>query len=336
MKVEKKELQPQLIEVTVSVDAQDYAEVERKRTEQVRKNADLKGFRKGYAPVGLIKKMYGTEILGESVNKVVGEALDNYLKENKMHVLGDPLPCEDQADNEWVSGNNFVFKFEVCLSPEINFEPGKDDVVNQYTVTVSAKEKTETQKRFKEYYDKAKENNPEAETKTDDQIKDEVEKNLAEQYKSAAEYRLNEDIRKHFVEKAAMNLPEDFLKRWLFAANDGKFTKEEIDNQFDGFQKDLKWQIVRGYLMNKFDFKIEKEDIEAMAASYVRSQYAMYGLPEVPDELLKGAVENMLQNREQLSRIVESAEDKKVIDKLREVITVKAAKITSEKFNAAQ
>ena len=155
---------------------------------------------------------------------------------------------------------------------------------------------------------------------------------LEAQYKNEAEWRLNKDIRDYFVQKAGLQLPEAFLKRWLLVANNGKVTAEDIEKEFDGFAADFKWQLVRGYLMNKFGLKIEEGDIHEAAKAFVTYQYAMYGLSNVPEEMISEAVVNVLHDQKQVERLVEQVEDQKVIARLKEEITLKSTKISSAKF----
>ena len=84
--------------------------------------------------------------------------------------------------------------------------------------------------------------------------------------------------------------------------------------------------------MRKYDFKVEQKDIQDAAVGFVHYQYAMYGMPNVPEEIVKEAVQNMMSDRKQIDRLVEQVEDNKVFGKLKEEVTIKAKKITSEKF----
>ena len=78
---------------------------------------------------------------------------------------------------------------------------------------------------------------------------------LEENYKQESDYKLSKDLREYLVKKADIKLPEEFLKRWLFNINDGKFSKEEIEKEAPAFFEDFRWQMVRGYIMQKFDLK---------------------------------------------------------------------------------
>lgn len=327
MKVLENRIDDLNLELTIEVEAADYAEIERKRLAERKRNADFKGFRKGMVPASLIKRVYGEQCLVEAVNKVVGDALDNHISEAKLHILGEPLSSEKQPELEWTDGNSFTFIFDMALSPELSFEVSKDDTVPSYTVSVAAKDKSTMVENLKKYYSEKKEE------KSDEDIEKEAGERLESQYKNEAEWRLSKDIRDYFVTKSAIRLPEEFLKRWLLSANKGKVTKEDIDKEFDAFAADFKWQLVRGYLMRKFELKIEENDMREAAEAYVTYQYAMYGIGNVPKEMVQEMVVNVLHDQKQVERIAEQVEDQKVLAKLKELITLKPSKISSTKFH---
>ena len=115
----------------------DYAENVKKAIKDFRKKAKYPGFRPGMVPEGLIKKQYGTSILAEEINKVLQQALYEYIRENKINMLGEPIPTTDNDQNELVDGNTFNFKFEIALAPEFNVELSKKDKVAYYDVQVA-------------------------------------------------------------------------------------------------------------------------------------------------------------------------------------------------------
>lgn len=329
MKIEKKKIDELNMELTLKIVGEDYAEIARKKTADVRRNADFKGFRKGMVPASLIQKVYGEQILVDSVNQLVSTSLEDYVKKNKLHLLGEPLASEKQPENEWKAGNDFTFVFDAALSPEVRLEVSKTDEVPQYSVTVSAEDKKKMADTLKKIESEKKDNK---EPRTDEQIEKEAADRLADQFKQESEWRLGKDIRNYFVQKAGITLPEAFLKRWLFAANDGKFSKEDIEKEFAGFAEDFKWQLVRGTLMEQFKLKIDDKDLKEAAEAFVTYQYAMYGIGNVPQEMVEEAAKNMLADQKQVERLVEQVEDQKVIAKLKEEISIKSKKITSAKF----
>lgn len=332
MKLSKKKIDDLNLELTLDVAPEDYAEEVKKKLSERRRTAEFKGFRKGMVPASLIKRVYGEQALVDAVNDVITNSLDKYINDNKLHILGEPLGSEKQPEVEWVDGNSFKFIFDIALSPEVNVDVDKADEIVKYNITASAKEKASMVENMKKFYAERKEKDEKAEVKSDEEIEKEVAERLKEQNKQEAEWRLGKDIRDFYVNKAGVKLPEEFLKRWLFAANQGKLSKEDIDKDFPGFCEDFKWQLVRGSLMQKFGFKVEQDDIYEAAKAYVSYQYAMYGLGNVPEEMIMEAVGNMLKDRRQIERLSEQVEDRKVIEKIKETATFKEKKISSEKF----
>ena len=330
MKVKEKKIDDLNRELTIEVAAADYEEIEKKKLADRRRTADFKGFRKGMVPASLIKRVYGDQALVESVNQVIGQALDKHIHDKKLRILGEPLASEKQPQIEWVDGNDFTFIFDLGLSPEVAVEVEKADTVPSYAVTVTAKDKAPMIENLKKYYEEHKEEGKEA--KTDEQIDKEVSERLKEQYKSEADWRMTKDIRDFYIQKAGIQLPEAFLKRWLLEANDGKVTAEDVEKDFPGFAEDFKWQLVRGHLMEKWGFKVEEKDLREQAEAFARYQYAMYGIGNVPDEMVKEMAVNMLQDQKQVDRLFEQVEDRMVLDKIRGTITLKPTKISAAKF----
>lgn len=325
MKVIENKIDELNLQLTLEIEGPDYAEIKRKKIAERRRTAEFKGFRKGMVPTSLIERVYGEQCLVESVNQVISEGLEKHISDNKLDVLCEPMAAEKQPEVEWVDGKNFSFVFDVALRPVIIFEVEKSDSVPSYEVSIEAKDKEPMKESLKKYYEEKKEE------KSEEDLDKEVTERLESQYKNEAEWRLSKDIRDYFVQKAGVKIPEDFLKRWLVANNE-KLTAEEVEKQFEGFAADFKWQLVRNFLMSKFELKVEEADIREAAKAYVSYQYAMYGLGNVPEEMLNEAVVSVLQDRRQLENIVEQVEDQKVFAKLKETITLKPTKLGVAEF----
>lgn len=434
MNIVKNQIDELNIQLTVTVAHDDYAEAEKKELQRCKRTAEFKGFRKGMVPMSLIQKVYGERVLGEVVNKVLSDAINNFVKENNIKMVGEALPSEDQPEIEWKSGNDFTFKFDIATTSEVNFELSKDDKVKVYEIKVSAEAKKEMKDNLLRQFgsltdaeqageddfvivDFAQEGktvegsyvgvkNVEGEAKskflgakvgdqfdvnvneaftneadraymlkvkkeelaslapefhvtvkevktfapaeenqeTYDKIFGEnqvhnaeefdkaVTARLEENYKQESDYKLSKDLREYLVKKADIKLPEEFLKRWLFNINDGKFSKEEIEKEAPAFFEDFRWQMVRGYIMQKFDLKIEEKDVHEAAQAYVAYQYASYGMGNVPEAILKDSVARVLQDENTSRRIVENVEATKVIEAVKGAVTLKAEKVSVEDF----
>ena len=135
-------------QVTVEIAAADYAEPLRKRLNDYRRKADIKGFRKGMAPMPMIKRFYGEQALYDCVNGLLGEQLDKFIADEKIRVVGEPLPSEDQPQLSWAEGSDFTFKFDIAQTPEINFDVNKDDKIVYYDINVTADQKKATREQM--------------------------------------------------------------------------------------------------------------------------------------------------------------------------------------------
>ncbi|MFN7331971.1 MAG: trigger factor, partial [Flavobacterium sp.] len=118
--------------VTVEVNKSDYADKVQEVLTNYRKNASIPGFRKGAVPMTLIQKQYGKAVLLDEVNKLLQESLNNYLVEEKLDILGNPLPKVTE-DFNWDT-DDFKFEFELGLAPEFSVDLGAKTSVVKYNV----------------------------------------------------------------------------------------------------------------------------------------------------------------------------------------------------------
>ena len=102
------------LELTLSIGKDDYRDRRKKKLNEHRRTAEIKGFRKGMVPMSLVERIYGQSALVDAVNDIISESLNNFIKENSLKVVGEPLPSEDQPQTEWVNGNDFSFKFDIA------------------------------------------------------------------------------------------------------------------------------------------------------------------------------------------------------------------------------
>lgn len=123
--------------IQISVAKADYQEKLDNALKTFRKKANVPGFRPGTVPVGMVKKMYGKSILAEEINKIVGENLYSYIQENKLNVLGEPLPNEEkQQAIDFTTEGDYDFYFDIALAPEIKLSLSKKDKITYYKIDV--------------------------------------------------------------------------------------------------------------------------------------------------------------------------------------------------------
>ena len=168
--------------------------------------------------------------------------------------------------------------------------------------------------------------------KTEAEFEAKIEERIRAEYAQEADFRFSKDAKAYLLEKANVTVAEKFLKRWLYVINDGKFTMEDIEKQWDLFIADYKWQMVRNYLMEKYGVKVEEADLLASAKGFAAYQFAMYGMNNVPDEQLESFAKNILSQEEQGRRILDQVENEKTFAAVREVVSLKKKKISVDKF----
>jgi len=122
-------------ELTMVVDESDYTDAVKKRLKEIGKNHAEPGFRPGHVPAGLIAKKYGRAVRYEEINRFVGEAMVKYIDDNKINVLGRPVPDKDNAIND--DATEFTFKFKVGVAPEFELKVDKDMHIPYYKITVT-------------------------------------------------------------------------------------------------------------------------------------------------------------------------------------------------------
>lgn len=435
MKVTKHQIDDLNLTVDFAIERNDWEEPRKKKLNEFRRTAELKGFRRGMAPMSLIEKLHGGQALAEAINTLVSEGLDEFIKKNKLSILGEPLPSEKEEKNDWDNPDKFKFSFDMALAPEVSLAIGKDDKIPYYSVKMSDKavedyrngllrqygqldtgdaageddfiivdfeagetkvegayvalrsitdakikksfvglkkddvKKIDITKTFTNETDRAamfKVKKEELDTlpaqwtmtvkevktfvsapvtketfdrifgedvcKDDAQFNEKVKERLAAEYSQESEYRFMVDAKEYLIDKAAVALPDEFMKRWIIAANDGKFTKEDVEKEYDLFAKDFRWNIIRTKIMKDQSLKISKDDITKQAKEFAAYQFAMYGMNNVPDEHLAKYAEQILGDRQQADRIVDRVEDNLVLEYLRGAVTLDKKSVTLEKM----
>jgi len=144
--------------VKIKVEKEDYASNVEKVLKDYRKKANLKGFRPGMAPIGLIKKMYGKSVLLDEVNKVISENLTKYISDEKLNILGEPLPSINvKSDIDLDNKEEYEFAFDIAFIPEFELKLSKRDKLPYYEIKVDDKMLQEAMENYAARYGKNEE-----------------------------------------------------------------------------------------------------------------------------------------------------------------------------------
>lgn len=428
----------------VNITKDDYTEKVENVIKDYRKKARIDGFRPGKIPTGLIKKMYGKGILVEEVNKLISESLTNYIRDEKLNLLGEPLPSENQKTADFDNETEFEFLFDVAIAPEVEIKLSKKDKVPYYSIKVDDKlleshtdnytrkfgefkdveETTDIEmltgnfiqlneegniledgikaddvritieyikdadiktafagkkvgdkinldvrkaypsdseiasmlkidkekakeisgdfqfeivkvQRFEkaeinqELYDKAFGKDV---IKSDEEFKAKVTEEIKSNFVKETDYRFMIDAKQKFVEKINPELPTEFLKRWLTIVNEGKFTAEQIEEEYPKFEDDLKWQLIKDQIIRDNEIKVEESEVLDAAKEVTAAQFAQYGLANMPDEQLEQYAQEILKKDDERRKLYEKKFEDKVVDFIKDLVKLDTKEVTTEEF----
>jgi len=139
MNVEQNNIDELNAVLKISIEKEDYKEAYEKVLGDYRKTMSLPGFRPGKVPVGLIKKKHGPGILVDEIQKILSATLDKHIKENKLNILGQPLPVQEKEVGDWVNPSNFEFSYELGLAPSFELKLSDKEKFTYYKIKVEDK-----------------------------------------------------------------------------------------------------------------------------------------------------------------------------------------------------
>jgi trigger factor len=429
--------------IHIKLQEEDYAEAVNKQLNDYRKKANMPGFRPGKVPMGMIKKMYGTSVQAEEINKKVSEVLNKYIVEEKIDILGYPLPNIEKTQTiDFDKQKDFDFYFDIALTPEFDIKLDDKIKVPYYTITVSDEEiekaigdvkvrfgeeedpeiaeltdglqgkfvqldeegnpvdggheyigyfkiedmKLKTlQKKFvgktiddtevfnvyqafkdesktkavlglqdgteeqwkadyqftiekvvrlkeaemgEELYKKVF---PNDDLKTEEEFREKLSADLTKHYSRDADRQFLADTINKLIDTAKIDLPDEFMKRWLMESNQGKITQEQIDLQYDSYAKTFRWQLIESKLQEEFgdDIVVKEEEIRDKVRTYFS---AMGGGDSEINPQIEGIIDSVLQNQEEKQKIQNDLLDEKFIALFKANVKMSNKKVTTEQF----
>ncbi len=427
--------------LTVVVTEADYKEKVEAKLKDYRKKASIKGFRPGMVPATLIKKLYGQSALVDEINHELGHAVSDYIKENKLNLVGEPLPAVEEADSiDWEKDTEFTFHYDLGFHGDFTVDLAKMKAIQSYEIKADKKEIDETIENLKKQFgeqthpesvedrdlvfgtftqgdwveksaipmhaiqDKSKKvfigakkgdtlkfaidkvfvdakalalatgkkEEEVAELKgevsyvveditrqvpaemnvaffdkvlgpgkaTDEKsFRAEVETIVGENYAREAKYLLRIDAEKALLESVKIDLPEAFLRTWLIRINEGKFTPEQIDQDFDNVKRDIRWNLIKNEIADKFEVKVDYPEVVEKAKDMVRQQFGGYlssdqpGIEEMIEKIAMGYLSDKSKG-DNFMNLYNQAFSDKVATAIVDNIPNKVSKIDVEKFKA--
>ena len=428
----------------VEVKPEDYQDKVNKTLNDYRKKANLPGFRPGHVPLGLIKKQYGPSVLADELNKVVNQSLQQFLSENEVEILGNPIPKEDEeVKGDFTKPDTFEFTYQIGLVPEIKVslsgknkfdyvkvkvdkklidkqiedlrrrygklvssdEVGESDMVlaqfvelnddesikeggimhsstvsmefvedkkvkkeltgkkvgdkvivdpakvskggadtaamlgvkeeeleglsNKFQMTINEIKSMELADLNEELYDKLF---GEGNVKDEKALRDRIKADLEGMFSNDSDKMLTRDVYDKLIEKTEVNLPDEFLKRWIKLSNEKPITDEQIEADYENYAKSLKWQLIQGNIFKANDIKLEQDEVMEFTKGLLVNNYAQYGMPAPEDKELTASAMQVLQNRDESNRIYDMMAEQRFTAYIKDTVKLNDKEVSYDEF----
>ena len=420
--------------VKIKIEKNDYSPKVEKLLKDHRKTASIPGFRKGMVPMGMIKKQYGKSVLVDEVNKLLQESLNSYITEEKLEILGNPLP-KPQDDLNWES-DDYNFEFELGLVPKFDVTLEGEGPVKYYNISADEEMIDNQLKTIQRQYGKIEPHNEVKENftvvgtfhneeegieneatfkvedidgktnqkellgaKVGDQVtlksnklfKDDdtlathlgIEKDKAEGLKVDLTFTIKEineqilaelnqelfdkafgegevssekeakekiaeqskqtfqqqgdqqffnDVTEHLIEKANMDLPSEFLQKWLQTQGEKQLTVEEAKEEYEKSEKGIKYQLIEAKIAKDNGVKVEMEDVKKVAKEKIKMQMMQFGQMDFPEDQMDGIIQNLMSNQEQVKQFSEEVMVQKLLGLYKEKMNIEEKDVTYKEF----
>ena len=432
--------------LTVALSKADYAETVEKELKKHQKQVAVKGFRQGAAPMGMIKSIYGKSILVDEINRLASKGLYDYLKEQNIDIIAQPLPSESVASDVDIDNKeDYTFAFDLGLAPKFEFNISSSDTIEKYNIIVDDAEVEKEIETLKTRYgsmdpvevseekdiinvvmtelnengesfeggviDKKTSFTPELITNEDlkkqviglkkgdvinvdvfqlfndnhsvigssfgiakeavadlnktfkmeveeisrrkpaevnqelfdkvlgegvvtdlEGFKAKIKENLEAYFNSECDHHVEHMISHLLNDKHNVPLPDAFLKRWLMSTKEENYNAENIDDRYENESKVLREILVREKAAQKFDIKIEQQDIEDASLGYTLSMFRNYGLQNPEFEFVKKFSDDSLKKRDYVEQMNDIALRRKVYFEVKQIVSYNTKDVSIEEF----
>ena len=419
--------------ITIEINKDDYEQNVNDVLKRYSKTAKIPGFRKGFVPIGLVKKQYGNAVKVDEINKLLDSSLKKYIQDEKLDILGGPIPHMDN-DINWDS-EIINFDFEIGYTPEfkINLKPKKPilkyevkadkkmvdgqikNIQSQYGKLISKPKvennseitanfncttdeinnssmfKTESlkpsflkriiglkvgnelteigSKIFKENYElsrnlkieleNAKKFKSEVSIKIEEineremadldqdlfdkvfgknsvksvtEMKNKLSEDFVKQFQNQVDQKLMNDTIEYLIESTKINLPSEFLIKWMKLSSENKISIDEAKSEYEKSEKGMKYQLIESKIIIDNDLQVNFEDLKSFTTDLIKNQMLQYG-QAIPDEKeVDGIVARVMSNKDEIKRLTEQLTSTRILNFFKDNFNYKTKKVSYDEY----
>ena len=423
----------------------DHNESVTKILKDYQRKANVPGFRPGHVPFGMIKKLYGGAVFAEEVNKLVSSKLQQYIEDEKLDILGQPLPNTTLTPEfDWKEGQDVEFFFDLGLAPKFDFvlddkiavdfhvikvddtmidkyvddmrerfgnmtnpevagekdilfgefvqldaegnaleagikhaskvtidliadadvkgkligsEVGNVLVFNPLKATgnaveasamlgISKAEVEEMESDFsftvseistmspaemnEEFFDKVF---PAAEIKTEEAFRNQVREESEKAFVADSDHLFAHHMQEELVKAVTLELPDEFMKRWLTESNEGKLTAEDIERDYNKYAESMKWQLIENKIIHEAGIEVGDQEIKDYVKDYYLQGWRTMPLTDDLTERLESIADSFLKDKPQeVRRIVDALYGQRVAAYVKSKVKLNEKQISYDEF----
>lgn len=168
--------------------------------------------------------------------------------------------------------------------------------------------------------------------KTEEEFRNKVREELTMMFSRDSERHLLNQIQRRLLEKTNLQLPANFLKRWVKAVNEKPISDEQLESEWPAYENSTRWQLIETKILADNNITVTEVEVKDYIEELIRKQFEQYNLTEITDELLKGSVDNVMKNREEYNRIAQQLVDNKLMTLYQMKCTIAEQEMTEEEF----
>jgi len=431
--------------IKMVISPSDHNESVTKILKDYQRKANVPGFRPGHVPFGMIKKLYGGAVFAEEVNKLVSSKLHQYIEDEKLDVLGQPLPNTTLTPEfDWKEGQDVEFFFDLGLAPKFDFVLDDkiavdfhvikvdDTMVDKYLddmrqrfgnminpevagekdvlfgefvqldaegneleagikhsskvtidlvadadvksklvgskvgdavvfnplkatgnaveasamlgITKAEVEDIESDFRFtiseistmspaemnEEFFDKVF---PTAEIKTEEAFRNKVREESEKAFVADSDHLFAHHMHEELVKAVSLELPDEFMKRWLVESNEGKLTAEDIERDYSKYAESMKWQLIENKIIHEGGIEVGDQEIKDYVKDYYLQGWRTMQLAEDLMERLETIADSFLKDKpKEVRRIVDSLYGQRVASYVKSKVKLNEKEISYDEF----
>lgn len=165
-----------------------------------------------------------------------------------------------------------------------------------------------------------------------DEMKEEIKADYAAYFEKESDRKLKNDIVLDLIKNTKIELPDEFLKRWLMTVGENKPSREQVEEEYPNYKDGLKWQLIENKIIRDNDIKVSQDELKEGVRAQLRQQFAQYGIQQADDEMMNDMVDKFMKREDEVRKVNDQLYDNKVMEFFKSQATLKEKKTTSEKF----